>query len=176
MVLDSHPFARLQRGFGTTFDVLLAQVKSGDTADPPTKHALALGTKWVMFDSEKQQAVLVDSLREKCLFVMKELPKHPGVVTISLVADGSRLRMDGSRFKDRDLPQAQVTGLSMFIGKEVLLYQFRFESDPSVPFKPCTHLIATAAPVEDDPQQDLSSMLCPECRIKVFGAPGIKRP
>lgn len=117
MVFGSHPFARLQRGFGTTFDVLLAQVKSGGT-DPP-RHALALDTKWVMFDSEKQQAVLVDSLREKCLFEMKELSKHPGVVTISLVADGSQLRMDGSTFKDYDLPHAQKAGLRMITGKAV---------------------------------------------------------
>jgi hypothetical protein len=172
--IDSESIARLQRGSGTTFDVLPALVTAGSTP----KHVLALGTKWVMFDSENQKAVLVDSPREKCLITimeMKDPKKHPGVVTVNL-ADGFQLRMDGSAFRPHDLPHARTTGLSMIDlnkFKPVLFYHFMFESDPSVPYKPCTQLIAT---VQDDPQQDLSSMLCSDCRNKVFGAPDIKSP
>lgn len=124
MVFGEKPFARLQRGTGSEFDVFPAQVTSSSI-----RYALALGEKWVMFDIESQQVILVDKPRELSLFAKQSMknPKiHPHIVYIAL-GDNHQLRMDGSKFRPHDLPDSQTSGLSMVTDKRPVSRSVEFE-------------------------------------------------
>ncbi|KIL60430.1 hypothetical protein M378DRAFT_920962 [Amanita muscaria Koide BX008] len=110
IIFAERPFARLRRGTGTKFDVFPAKVTSSSV-----RYVLALGDKWVMFDTENQQAILVDSPREQSLFSMERMKnpgRYPHIVRI-VIEEKYQLRIDGSRWKPHDLPDAQISGLSM---------------------------------------------------------------
>jgi hypothetical protein len=103
-------FARLQRGTGTEVDILPAQV----TLLPLTvRYALAVGQKWVLFDTKKKQAVLVDKVRDEGLFKRHEHPKYPAITKMVLSGDSLQLKMDGSKFKEWDDDDVLRSGVDM---------------------------------------------------------------
>jgi hypothetical protein len=112
MIFGEKPFARLQLETGTDFNVFPGQVTSSGV-----EYVLELGDKWVMFDAENQEAVLVDRPREQSLFRKKKTTKHPHIVFI-VIGNKYQLRMDGSMFKSHDLPGTQRSGLSIVTGSK----------------------------------------------------------
>lgn len=105
---EDFAFARVRLGprAGTKFDVLPAEV----TSNPVTiRYALAVGQQWVMF--ENTRVVLIEKLREGCLFTKHPHPKIPEIIQIVLSGE-TQLKM-ASSIRDIDEEDAESSGVSI---------------------------------------------------------------
>lgn len=107
---EDFEFGRVRLGSGTIFDVLPAHVT-------PEKvlYALAVGTKWVMFNNARKEVVLTENMRDGCLFMKANVKIKKKTMQIVVEKEGKsyQLQMQGTRIREFDGEDAESSEVSM---------------------------------------------------------------